>query len=326
MSTVNTVIQGTQTGSENLTVMTVGTDVPAKGKFELSFGQTKFTVGTVTQNDPLMALGYNHRPNGGPLDPNENYLLTRYEADYLQPDGSHAMEWYLEYGLAKPGTTAVAVRPLFFNIRRDTHRVTALINANSINFSEPNPATPSASPVFLNSVRGTTQLYPPASGNTSLIVRAGTSARGRLLLGYNNNNSYIDLEPGPGGTQAQLLVNGRAYYFNATLSGVAGTGLSIGDSNNDAALRVVNTGAAGTRTAIFRARVSQTANILETQDSTGAAGMAIDANRRLKFFAGSESTVANTGPTTVKLPANPVGFFSVTDSAGNLRKIPYYAA
>lgn len=71
-------------------------------------------------------------------------------------------------------------------------------------------------------------------------------------------------------------------------------------------------------------RGSGSVNMQEWRSEDDIVGMAIDKNRRLKFFPAAESPTATGGDKS--LPAAPVGFFSVTDSAGVVRKIPYYGA
>lgn len=71
-------------------------------------------------------------------------------------------------------------------------------------------------------------------------------------------------------------------------------------------------------------RGSGSVNMQEWRSEDDMVGMAIDKNRRLKFFPAAESPTATGGDKI--LPPAPVGFFSVTDSAGVVRKIPYYAA
>lgn len=58
------------------------------------------------------------------------------------------------------------------------------------------------------------------------------------------------------------------------------------------------------------------------EDATGNRLFAVDHAGRLRFNSAIEFTTANAGAAT--LPANPVGFFEIIDSAGNARRVPYY--
>lgn len=70
-------------------------------------------------------------------------------------------------------------------------------------------------------------------------------------------------------------------------------------------------------------RGSGNVNIQEWRSEEDVVGMAIDKDRRLKFFAEAESRTATSGAAI--LPKAPAGFFSVTDSAGVVRKVAFYA-
>lgn len=84
----------------------------------------------------------------------------------------------------------------------------------------------------------------------------------------------------------------------------------------------VAAGGAAQKALVIRGAASQTANLLEVQDSAGSALLAVGASGTLNLVAASTSTAATAGAAT--LPANPVGFLQLI-IAGTTRKIPFYA-
>lgn len=158
-----------------------------------------------------------------------------------------------------------------------------------------------------------------------LILKAGTDAAipgGTSGLGTDGSNNLwvrsageIELNPS---SELRLRKSNVVFVSLAAANFFVNNGVVV-------PYTFFNQSAIGGLTLVAKAGAGQgTANVQEWQSSAAAVGMAVDSALRLKWFAGAETATATAGAVT--LPADAVGFFSVTDSAGNIRKIAYYAA
>lgn len=193
----------------------------AAGTSQFVFETNNTTFATVA--DPILSVGYNMLANGAVLQAAEPQFGWKIEANY-QFLGSRTMEQYWQYADGVGG----AFRPLFANIRPSTNECIFSITADSLTIFKPLPLdSPNAIPT-VTIVPARLQVNAQAGGNSALMVSAGATRAGQLLLGFNNVDSVVQMTPGPTANTLQMQVNSQITYFTALVGGLAAPGFGIG--------------------------------------------------------------------------------------------------
>jgi hypothetical protein len=136
-------------------------------------------------------------------------------------------------------------------------------------------------------------------------------------LAANGSTNWYDAN----GTLKAQLDNSNGYLRGPGFTSLGNTGAYI-DTGGDR-IQVLQRNPSATTLRVVGA-ASQTANILETSTNTGSVGMAIDANRRLKWFSGAEQNSVGSGGGAARPPNTPAKYLAVTDSSGKTLLIPAY--
>jgi hypothetical protein len=221
--------------------------------------------------NPAFFLGYNARPNGPHIVPSEPGLAFGLEADYNDGSGIRKMETYLQYQTA--GAQAY-VRPLFFQINRDTGFVTGMhVIGNPTQFAV-NDGTPDGE------TRATIGLSIDGLRHSYLRLIAPPSKKSVLSLGYDGQDDvakFLTATP----LSANFNISGRLnslWLFGRTHFGM-GDSLSVGVEDNGAVATFSNEhNQPAVKGLVVRGIAGQTANLLEVQDSTSQPLFTVDKN------------------------------------------------
>jgi len=147
------------------------------------------------------------------------------------------------------------------------------------------------------------------SGVVPLMLRGASTGTANLQEWQTNAGTIVAYV-----TDAGVI---RSNIFSSVTTGV--TTLRFNFQNSGAGIQ---TGAAAQKGLILRGSASQTANLLEVQDSTPTTLTAITPAGTINFASGNTSATATAG--SVSLPLMAVGFITM-QVAGTTVKVPYYA-
>jgi hypothetical protein len=174
---------------------------------------------------------------------------------------------------------------------------------------------------------GTGPLISAGSAKFRVSAQSDVTA-GSLEIRTSNNTLVQRIAPSgstswhdANGTLKAQLDNSNGYLRGPGFTSLANTGAYIDTGGDRIQILQRNPAAATLRLA---GAASQSGNILETSTNTGAVGMAIDANRRLKWFSGAEQSSVGANGSAARPPNNPAKYLAVTDSTGKTLLIPAY--
>lgn len=264
--------------------LTIGQKTYATNDYNISYNESLFN-GTY---DPSVFVGYNLLANGSQLNTNDISWGLGLEADYN--DGSkHVAEAYLQ--LNTHAAVSTYFRPLFFQVNRDTYRVTAstiVAGLGGLNVAWDD--FPTYTPILTIS---TNRMYLSgmAGGNTFFGVGSSAAQPGVLTIGYGGVDDVYKVYPDNGTGVGQYVATTRIMTMYAPAWGPTA---SIGVQDNVSGL-TVQSGNAGIKAFAARAHAGQSVNIAEFQDSSSSSLVSITKDGDVSFDSIGKTLSLKTG-------------------------------
>lgn len=300
------------------------------GAVMIDFHENLFTGTQPNWIDPTIYIGYNQAATGQTMNTAEPGWSWGLEADYDDASGANKMEAYLQWKQAGNLGTNNS-RPFFIQMNRVTGANTAWgVQAVDFRINSAYGETPEGACRFQLS-GGVANFFPNtgvahAAGVKTIRLQSDGTNGTEFQMDHAGTSAVLKLQTNST-TQASLLLNSQNLLriFRISTSGCA---FSFGGTNENSQTMLVDAKNRGTVTdpvLTIRGMASQSGVLLRVQDSTPTTLWSVTAAGLPKWdAAGNQQTTVGAAGAGSALPATPVKYLKVVDSAGTTLVIPAY--